>query len=322
MSSYVFNPFSPPPKHPKSHVRGWSIHWAESLGVEVADKDTDLTDAKALYLDHGVNFSGGLNLFGGVDDDVFDRLYKLSRYDGHLISLDIPMPNYVDQLAKRVGQSTCHPALKTILPHLQLRFQRAICVDQASLNTPHVTIGDSHSTAFAPAGSAVLRTNGQTLFGALRNNHIETQLARVPEAEKITLVFGSIDVRHHLGRQPDPFQAAADLARKYAERINFLSGEHMVEIEAALPVPIEHEGRKLPKTGYYDGTPFAGSRQLRQDLNDLIGHELEMAGIKTVSAPRQWYLMDGEEFAETYMERGSSVHIAPPFYRRYNWGAQ
>ena len=36
--------------------------------------------------------------------------------------------------------------------------------------------------------------------------------------------------------------------------------------------------------------------------------------------PVEWYKMDGEKYAKTYMENTSSVHIAPAFRRRMNWG--
>ena len=36
--------------------------------------------------------------------------------------------------------------------------------------------------------------------------------------------------------------------------------------------------------------------------------------------PEDWYTMDEKQYAEAYMELGSSFHIAPPFYRKNNWG--
>ena len=37
-----------------------------------------------------------------------------------------------------------------------------------------------------------------------------------------------------------------------------------------------------------------------------------------VSPPSERYMMDGEEYAKTYMELGGSVHMSPTHYRRYN----
>ena len=36
--------------------------------------------------------------------------------------------------------------------------------------------------------------------------------------------------------------------------------------------------------------------------------------------PKEWYTMDSEKYANTYMEHGSSFHVAPPYYRRNDWG--
>lgn len=321
MTDYVFNPFTPVPANAKSHVRGWALHWAEMLGAVVVGKDDDLGEATALYLDHGVNFGGGLNLFGGVTPDVIERLYQVVESGAKLVSLDMPMPNYVEQLRKRLGQATCDPRLEALLPALDKVFAKAETLTNADLVTHHVTIGDSHSTAFAPKGSPVLRTNGQTLFGALRDGLIEKEIGLFYSLSSATLVFGSIDIRHHIGRQPDPMDAAVKLAKDYAELVKRLSGEHMIAIEVAAPMPAEFEGRKIPQTGFYKGTPFTGSAGERSAWTNLFIDILRQEGAKVVWPPRRWYHMDREEFAKTYMELGSSVHLAPPYYRRNNWGA-
>lgn len=325
MTSYIFNPFSPPPVNPKSHVRGWAIHWSESVGATIADKKTDLSSASVLYLDHGVNFSGGLNLFGGVTEEVFDRLEQLSRFTGRLGSLDLPMPNYAEQLQKRIGQATCDSRLASILPALTERFADTEYITQAHLDwLPNLTIGDSHSTSMAPASSRVLRTNGQTLFGALRDNLIEAQLelcTNLDSVKNITLAYGSIDIRHHIGRQTDPESAVRKLAENYADRIKTLSSVTGISVEAAAPVPVEHEGRKLPQTGYYKGTPFAGTQAQRRAWTEIFKNVLIDSGINLASPPQEWYTMDGELFAKNCMELGSSVHLAPTHYRRYNWGS-
>lgn len=314
----IFNPFTPIPKHPKSHVRGWSLLWAELLGCSVAGKDTCLSDAKALYLDHGVNFGGSMNLFGGVTGEMVDGLIDVITSKADIVSLDIPMPNYVDQLEKRLGQKTCHPALAKLLPCLRDRLD-VPHLTMASLKLPHVTIGDSHSTAFSAPGSAVLRTNGATLYGALKNNSIEAQLDALGYSpERVTLVYGSIDIRHHIGRQKNPIDAVVELAQAYVKRARDIQLDYMVEIEVAAPVPVEYEERKIPQTGFYQGTPFTGSFAERRAWTALFIDLLQQAGLKVAHPPFEWYSMDGKEYAEKYMELSSSVHIAPTHYRRYS----
>lgn len=319
----VFNPFSPVPVNWKSHVRGWSLHWANCVKAQIAMKDSDLSQAATLYLDHGVNFSGGMNLFGGVTDDIVARITQLVNHKGDLYSLDIPMPNYAEQLRKRIGQATCSKHLtQSLIDQFELKLATAKTLTQADLKLPVVTIGDSHSTAFAPMGSAVLRTNGQTLYGALKNGVISQQIDALGYApERVCLVYGSIDIRHHIGRQNDPEQALEALCADYAKHVRMIQGEYLCEVEVAAPVPVEHEDRRIPQTGFYEGKPFSGSRAGRLEWTMSFIDQMRGHGLKVVTAPDDWYLMDGQRYAETYMELSSSVHIAPAFYRRFDWGS-
>jgi hypothetical protein len=317
----IFNPFSPPPVNTKSHVRGWSMHWAECLQTIIASKSDDLSTAKALYFDHGVNFGGGLNLFGGVTDEVVDRIEQVVAFDGELFSLDIPMPDYADQLSKRIGQATCSERLT---PALLSAFKDTLTESkplfQSQLGLKCAAIGDSHSTAFAQAGSAVLRTNGLTLFGALTRGDFAKQLSTFKKIPKqVTLVAGSIDVRHHIGRTNNPIKSIEDLCENYSNMVRFLESEFAISIEVASPVPVEYEDRKLPKTGYYKDAAFFGNIVQRQDWTN---HFMEMISCenKMITPPKSWYQMDPEQYAKENMELSSSVHIAPSKYRRFNWG--
>jgi hypothetical protein len=86
-------------------------------------------------------------------------------------------------------------------------------------------------------------------------------------------------------------------------------------------VPVEYEDRKLPKTGYYKGTPFYGSRDQRLELTyRFIDRLNKRCSGRIVSPPNSWYTMDGEKYAKTFMENSSSVHISPEYYRRKDWG--
>ncbi|MEK9696418.1 MAG: hypothetical protein VW270_11675, partial [Candidatus Poseidoniales archaeon] len=57
-----------------------------------------------------------------------------------------------------------------------------------------------------------------------------------------------------------------------------------------------------------------------RELTDMFINELYKRTDKVIQPPKEWYTMDGEKYAKTYMEFGSSFHIAPPFYRRNDWG--
>jgi hypothetical protein len=296
------------------------MHWSECLGVQILRHDEPLT-SQVLYLEHGVNFGGTLNLFGGVDLKLVDRLEALANYTGELVSLDVPMPGYADQLSKRIGQNTCSSRLtKDLIAALDSRLKNSTTLTQADLKRSNVTIGDSHSTAFAPKDSSVLRTNGLTLHGALARGHFVEQIDRLVHAPtRLTLVCGSIDIRHHIGRQARPEQAIQDLCDTYSDLVDFLVSEFGIEVEVAAPVPVEWEGRKIPKTGFYKDSPFSGTLAQRQEWTQLFIDKMGCHSV--VSPPSEWYTMDPEIYADTYMELNSSVHIAPLFYRRFDWGS-
>lgn len=314
----IFNPFSSIPVHPRSHVRGWATLWSELTGVEIADKSSNISDAKVLYLDHGVNFGGNMNLFGGVTEEIVDNITELILSDAKLVSLDIPMPDYAGQLEKRIGQATCHPALAKLLPSLKKRLAQAKTLTQADLKLRSIAMGDSHATAFSPKGSAVLRTNGQTLHGAIENKVVKAQLDALGYSpERVTLVYGSIDIRHHIGRQASPTDAVAKLCRDYARLVLEIQDDYLVKVEVAAPVPVEWEGRKIPQTGFYKGAPFTGTQQQRSEWTAQFIDLMCDKQIEVVHPPASWYSMDPELYAKTYMELGSSVHIAPLYYDRY-----
>lgn len=315
----IYNPFASIPARSKSHVRGWAMHWAECLGVPVAGPIDRLT-CSTLYIEHGVNFGGVLNLFGGVSEGLVDRLEELANYKGRLVSLDWTMPNYAHQLSRRLGQATCSPRLTpALLADLDARLKNSTTLTQQDLKSDVIAIGDSHSTAFAANGSSVIRTNGLTLHGALQKGHFVDQIGRlVHKPRRVTLVCGSIDIRHHIGRQSAPRQAVIDLCNNYSNVADFLESEYDIQVEIAAPVPVEWEKRKIPQTGFYKGTPFTGTLEDRQEWTDLFMDKMSHRCL--IKPPGYWYSMDPEKYADTYMELNSSVHIAPPFYRRFDWG--
>lgn len=319
----IFNPFASIPVNPKSHVRGWAMHWAECMDTPIATKNTDLSTCKDLYWEHGVNFGGALNLFGGVTDEVVDKIEQLVDFGGVLHSLDLPMPNYAEQLGKRIGQATCSQGLtESLLEAFKNKLDFSQTILQSQLGFKNAAIGDSHSTAFALPGSMVLRTNGLTLRGALTKGEFVRLLKtykKIPE--RVTLVAGSIDIRHHVGRQDDPIGSIKNLCERYNQIAAFIEDEFSIHVEIAAPVPVEYEARRLPQTGYYKDKPFCGPMASRRDWTSYF-IDLMSSENRVIGPPVEWYSMDGENYAKEFMELGSSVHVAPNKYRRFNWGQE
>lgn len=323
MKRVIANPLSPLPKSDKSHVRGWAQVWAERLGADIADKNTNLSNYDEIYFDHGVNFSGGLNLFGGLNDEVATRLEQLMECSNDFIqlySLDHCMKevDYHSQMIKRIGSnSTSDKITLPMLESLQDVFLSAPTLKMHDLSLDNLILGDSHSVAYSTADQMIDRNNGKTLYSAMiKDPDFKWVLEKVHPVrnriKELTLCLGSIDIRFHvLGKNK---VSAKDLAQQYDVAAFNLGKILGIPVKVCAPVPIEFEERRIPGTGQYEGQNFVGSREQRLDFTLEFIDNLENTGIGMVKPPEDWYKMDGEDFAKEIMEANSSVHIAPKNY--------
>lgn len=319
MSSVITNPISNIPINAKSHVHGWTQTWHEQLGSDINYKCTPkVTEYDTVYIDHGANFGGTLNLFGGADKSVYDKVNIIASCK-NVISLDHDMPQWGEQFRKRIGAASTYEGItEEWCDALTARFANTQSLKQEDLQMDGITLGDSHTIAFARSNDCVLRNDGKTLHGALRQG-IRTMFRDKPIKGNITLCFGSIDIRHHLLRHKD--LNLESMIREYVNQGQSLEFTDNCDVYYATPVPVEFEGRRIPKSGFYKKEPFFGSWQERYDLTNRFIDELyKQSGGKVVQPPKEWYTMDPEKYAKEFMEHGSSFHIAPPFYRRNDWG--
>jgi hypothetical protein len=318
----ITNPISNIPKLANSHVRGWSQVWAEQLDATIDHRCSDsVVNSDILYIEHGVNFGGTLNLFGGATQEVFDKINRAMAAK-KVVSLDIDMPDWGEQLRKRINANTTYVGIDDAWCDKLSKWCKSIdkfCQEDLT-GTDGITIGDSHSTSFSRYEDKVFRTNGKTLFGTLRKG-LENEFRGTVPSGTITFSLGSIDIRHHIMRHADSNRFSIDeLVKEYVRQGKDIESKHKVDVYFSAPVPVEYEARKLPKSGYYKGTPFFGSREERLDLTLRFIELLNKYSGNVVQPPEFWYTMDGEKYAKTYMEANSSVHISPEYYRRYNWG--
>ena len=301
--------FNKIPKKKNSHGYGWARTWSENLGDIGINHEGDYIPH--LYLDHGVNFGGGLNLFGGFNGDLKKRIDNFLLAE-EVFSLDMPMPRYGDMLAKRKDVED-----KAWCARVQDKCDNAKTLLSTDLDTEWLTIGDSHTAAFAPKGSMVIKTDGLTLNGQIKSNfqYVLDHMAKCNNLIGVTLCFGNIDIRHHLCRlNVDPRDMWIDLKR---------FGDWLpVPVEYSVPWPIEFEGRRLPKTGYYKHQPFWGTHYERKMMLDRVIETMDMVEMNKVMYPTEWLKMDPEVFAKTKMESTSSVHISPEVYRRKEFGEE
>ncbi len=303
--------FNTIPKTKNSHGYGWARTWAENLDVEINHAGDPV---ETLYLDHGVNFGGGLNLFGGYDDKLHNRILNFMEAK-EIYSLDIDMPEYGEMLKGR--KDVREGGHEKLMDQLTEKLKTAEKVKSTDLEFEWLAVGDSHTAAYAPKNSAVIRTNGLTLNGQIQENfeYVKSHINEMNSCKGVTLSFGNIDVRHHIIRLGVDWKSMFAKYKMFGDSLD-------CDVEYATPWPIEHEERKLPQTGFYKKQPFWGTREERSTLvNDIIKY-MEDNDMKRVEYPMRWLEMNPEQYAKDKMERLSSVHISPESYRRKDWGEE
>ena len=152
------------------------------------------------------------------------------------------------------------------------------------------------------------------MFGMLEeglNQFIPDQIIH-----ELTLYFGNIDIRHHLCRYD--LDATEDLVRDYFDQINYIRDfKNIKKVNVVLPLPIEHIDRKIPKTGYYKGTPYYGTwlerHLIRNKMAKLMYHIAYDSDINILSWP-DWYKNLAHELTFDVMEKPKSVHLSPEYY--------
>lgn len=311
----ITNPISNIPVNAKSHVYGWAKKWSELLDQRIDHKCEKFN--ATTHIEHGANFGGTLNLFGGANKDVYNRINRVMTSD-NIISLDHDMPDYGEMLKKRIGANTTYEGItESWCDALSERCKTisSLKMEDIASTKGGITVGDSHTVAFANKGDAIFRNDGKTLHGALKDG-LESLMRGVDaKNDPVTFCLGSIDIRHHLCRHETSLQ---EMIEEYVDQAFKITREPFF----AKPVPVEFEGRRIPQSGFYKGTPFCGSRKERHELTgnfitlitDLVSPE------RMIGPPVDWYRMDPEKYAKTHMELSSSFHIAPSYYRTENWG--
>jgi hypothetical protein len=285
-----------------------------------------ITDTKTLKKDRSA--PPPVNVYDiGVDKSAyyFERLAWPQHDNIKYVSLDIPMIPYGTRCRYKAPRDGTSQTWKNVdWENVQARLDRVTdwCIDPlydyGDKTVKHrMTIGDSHCHSAYKPDSMVLRKDGRTMNSINRKGIIEEITAAGFDETRIgdlTCYYGSIDVRHHLCRQPDPIAATKELLNKYEEALK--RTERGIEVVKILP--IEDESRIIPKMGWYKGLAFYGTRAERMNVletfNGMLGEMAAKNGWDYFQWPQEWYEMDGLEFFQ-YMERPRSVHLGWKYYR-------
>jgi len=266
-----------------------------------------------IYVYHGNDWSGSLNLFGGVKScPIAFNMRNFSKFEGEIISLGIDFPNYAYMLEHRMDgvDDVQQEFLEVDLENLYQMNSRS-----KTVKYPHITdklvIGDSHAICMYRSGWMVESIPFKTLYGALEIGLFN--LYSIEGISEIEFYFGNIDIRHHLCRQDNPLAACFELVDRYVEQLIEFSDKSISVYE---PLPIENESRKLPKSGYYKGRPFYGSWSERNAMRDMFIDRLKDKLPSWIDL-KEWIIPLKNPKGELdfkYMEDRGSVHLARHAY--------
>lgn len=335
MTAVLTAPFIPISKNLSSHRAAQGVIYGDQLreaGIDLyinMSLDRYVEDHNtfdAMYVYHGNDWSGHLNLFGGLKEfPHVDNFLNFSKFKGKIYSLVIDFPDYYDQLKHKVDLAVSKN--KEIDPRwLQVDWENIKRMEKEAVTVipndmvqyPNVSVGDSHAICMYRPGWNNLSIPFKTLHGALKMG-LKSFLPERP-LEKAEFYFGNIDVRHHLLRQENPEQATRSLVQEYFDQAKSLNLDVMLyEL-----LPPENEKRSIPKTGWYNGTPFYGSRKDRNEIRLIFKDEALKQQNDRVRL-YQWVSGLTNELGELdfkYMERPKSVHLsreAYPHWQGLDW---
>jgi hypothetical protein len=322
MKTLITSPFTPVSSNIHSHRAAQAAIYAEQISVEngglvhldrTGDIHHDINSFDSIYVYHGNDWFGSLNLFGGMKNyGNIDNLIRFSKIDKtkKVYSLWIDHPKYSEMLEPRLN-GEIHPDWhKVDWENLKYIENNAITIREIEIVNRAVA-GDSHAICMYRPGWFVNSVPFKTLHGALREG-LQTFIQ--PHHEIAEFYFGNIDVRHHLCRQPDLEMATRDLANRYYTQLSQLD---LAKVYAYELLPIEHESRVLPKTGYYKGTPFYGSWEDRNRCRLIFKDEMRKLCAQGSVNFIEWVdplLNDRGELDFECMEKPKSVHLSRNSY--------
>jgi hypothetical protein len=299
-----------------SHKSAWTYMLAsqlKSIGISatVLTKHDNVHDFDVWMIALPMEFAGSYNLFGGANDEPAARIQRLLDYKGQLYCINREAPKVGAFVESRL--KSCSDNWRALdIPQLNNICENIETID-LTLDSSTFILGDSHSVSVYVPGSNISRNDGKTLFGIMK----EGMNTYIPEGtDHLISYFGNIDVRHHLCRQSNPLESVKKLVADYFEHLKSLN---IKKIEVVKLLPIEFEGRRIPKTGWYKDAPFAGTQVERTQLMELFNSEVDGLskeyGFGVISWPSSWYDINPELFANKYMERPGSVHLSREFYQ-------
>lgn len=325
----LMSPFTPISKSISSHRAAQGIIYADQIKQSGVDIDVATTgnlknvhDYDTIYIYHGNDWGGTLNLFGGLKEYAnVDNFKEFSQFKGKVYSICIDFPDYHTMLQDRMRILTDKDKQEDIDPrwhevdwdNLKRIQDSAEVVDPNLIKTyDKISCGDSHAICMYRPGWMVNSVPFKTLFGALKEGLDKFIYSNQYEFKRLEFYFGNIDIRHHLCRQSNPEQSTRDLVKNYFDAVK----QFNIPAQIYEPLPIENESRSIPKTGWYKGTSFYGSWKERNEVRGIFIDECKKQqtdDVKLFEWTKHMINQNGElDFS--FMEKPKSVHLSREFY--------
>ena len=159
-----------------SHKAAQAIIYADQLkqaGYDVTinlanNKITDYSGFDEVYVYHGSDWGGSLNLFGGIENyQNVETVAALSRYKGTVKSLIIDFPKYSDMFETRLKKANM--SFDWDWNNLRIIESNAQIVDPNLVKRyDRISIGDSHAICMYRPGWMNVSTPFKTLHGAIK----------------------------------------------------------------------------------------------------------------------------------------------------------
>ena len=301
-----------------SHKAAQGIIYADQLknaGYDVTinlvnNKVYDYSPYDEVYVYHGSDWSGNLNLFGGIQAyPNKDFVKALSEYKGTVKSILIEFPDYAKMFQDRLTKANL--TWDVDWDNLS-SMTKAEVVDPNKIKSyRNISFGDSHAISMYRPGWENISVPFSTLHGSInRGFEMLFDFYEKEEYDYIETYFGNIDIRHHLCRFDDPILEAQKLAKRYVDEITRIGDKYNAKVTVWEPLPIENESRKVPKTGWYKGTPFYGTWQERTDVRNAFIDALNC----DVYRWTENLVNEKGELDFQYMEKPQSIHLSRAAY--------
>ena len=318
-------PFIPIASRVASHRGAQGVIYADMIGncdVNYSGKIEDHNQYDRMWVYHGNDWNGGMNLFGGVYGFPYVKnTVNFSKFKGEVKSLLVDFPPYHEMIRDKIKagekkNKTIQPEWYEIdLDNLERMYNESETI-KYPCKTKKMVVGDSHAICLYRSGWTVNSVPFKTCNGALNEGLYQYVDLDV---DRLQFYFGNIDIRHHVCRlEGDLKDNVTELAERYVLEVKKLY--NICDLKAPAQIfellPIENESRKIPKSGWYKGQPFWGSWEERNAARNIFNKHIEDAGMLI-----KWtdHLINNKgELDFKYMEKPQSIHLSREFYPYWN----